>query len=151
MRNLREGIISYSLSNQLSSLKSAQPLPTQQSHLGLISASACGNRCLWKMDSRKRLAFATGHLARMIWGWGLTSGQTHLLGFMAPHYLEGSLPRGTPGWGAGQGTYLASSKDDTAHVTNLSPLVGHSRVTALLLGMTTLFQLSKTARLLSRM
>ena len=47
--------------------------------------------------------------------------------------------------------YLASSKDDTAHMTNLSPLVGHSGVTTLLLGLTTLFQLSKTARLLNRM
>ena len=103
------------------------------------------------MDSRKRLAFATGHLVRMIWDWGVTSVWTRLLGFMAPHYLEESLPGGRPGWGAGQGTYLASSKDDAVYVTNLSPLLGHSGVATLLLGMTTLFQLSKTASLLNRM
>ena len=61
------------------------------------------------------------------------------------------MPRGRPGWGAGQGIYLASSKDDAVYVTNLSPLLGHSGVATLLLGMTTLFQLSKTASLLNRM
>lgn len=76
-------------------------------------------------------------------GLGVTSVWTRLLGFMAPHYLGVSLPRGRPGWGTGQGIYLASSKDDAAYVTKLSPLLGHSGMATLLLGMTTLFQLLK--------
>lgn len=68
-----------------------------------------------------------------------------------PHYVERGLPRGRPEWDPGHWTELPSSKGDTAHMTNLSLLLGHSGVTVLPLGRTSLSQLSKTARLPNRM
>lgn len=68
-----------------------------------------------------------------------------------PHYVERGLPRGRPEWGPGHLTELPSSKGDTARMTNLSLLLGHSGVTVLPLGRTSLSQLSKTARLPNRM